>query len=267
MNQQIAERHTLESELRNAIKQNELLLHFQPVVSMPGKKLKGIEALLRWQHPRLGLISPHKFIPLAEESGLIVPIGEWVLKTTCLQIKAWQDQGYAVPKVAINLSVRQFRHRSLVADIERILDETGVAAYCLTLEITESMLAQDVYDVAKVLNQISTMELDISMDDFGTGYSNLSYLKRFPIDTLKIDRSFVRDIATDTNDSAIIEAIIAMAHSLNIRVVAEGVETEEQLNFLQQRGCDCFQGFYFSMPLTVEEMAHVMEKDVKRLVS
>ena len=267
MNQQIAERHMLESELRNAIKQNELLLHFQPVVSMPGKELRGIEALLRWQHPRLGLISPLKFIPLAEESGLIVPIGEWVLKATCQQIKTWQDQGYTVPKVAINLSVRQFRHRSLVADIERILDETGVAAYCLTLEITESMLAQDVYDVANVLNQISMMELDISMDDFGTGYSNLSYLKRFPIDTLKIDRSFVRDIATDSNDSAIIEAIIAMAHSLNIRVIAEGVETEDQLNFLQQRGCDCFQGFYFSMPLTVEEMAHVMEKDVKRLVS
>lgn len=267
MNQLIAERQTLETELHNALKRNELLLHFQPVISMPGNKLKGIEALLRWQHPKLGLISPSKFIPLAEETGLIVPIGEWVLRSTCLQIKAWQKQGYEVPRIAINLSIRQFRHKTLLSDITRILDETGVVAHCLTLEITESMLAQNIDDTAWILNQLSAMDLDISMDDFGTGYSNLSYLKRFPINTLKIDRSFIRDITIDPNDAAIIAAIIAMARSLNMRVIAEGVETEEQLNFLRRQGCDHYQGYYFSQPLPVAGIANRFQRSVKCLVS
>lgn len=255
MNQLVAERYTLGADLRHALERNELRLYFQPVIGMPNREMASMEALLRWQHPELGLVPPLKFISLAEETGLIVPIGEWVLRTVCLQIKEWQAQGYEVPRVAVNLSVRQFRHKTLVSDISRILDETEVEAHCLSLEITESMLAQNVDEATRILNQLSALGLEIAMDDFGTGYSSLSYLKRFPITTLKIDRSFVRDIATDPNDAAIIAAIIAMAGSLNMRVVAEGIETEEQLAFLTKQGCSRYQGYYFSKPLLASGIA------------
>jgi EAL domain-containing protein (putative c-di-GMP-specific phosphodiesterase class I) len=235
--------------LRHALERNELLLHYQPVIDMPSGKLTGMEVLLRWQHSKQGLIPPSGFILLAEETGMIAPIGEWVLRQSCLQIIAWREQGYDVPKLAVNISARQFRQKMLVADITRILAETGVEPRCLVLEITESMLVQNIEETIKTLHQLSTLGLEISVDDFGTGYSSLSYLKLYPIDTLKIDRSFVRDIATDPNDAAIIKAIIAMAHSLKIDVVAEGVETEEQLTFLTRQGCSRFQGNYFSQPL------------------
>lgn len=254
MNQQAAERYALGVDLRHALERNELRLHYQPVFNMPTGKVTSMEALLRWQHPELGLISPVKFITLAEETGLIVPIGEWVLRTVCLQIKTWLEQGYEVPRIAINLSVRQFRHKELLSDISRILGENEINPCYLALEITESMLAQNVDETAKILGQLNTMGVEIALDDFGTGYSSLSYLKRFPITTLKIDRSFVRDIATDPNDTAIIAAIIAMAGSLNMRVVAEGIETEEQLDFLEKQGCRHYQGFYFSKPLPASEM-------------
>lgn len=254
MNQQAAERYALGVDLRHALERNELRLHYQPVFNMPTGKVTSMEALLRWQHPELGLISPVKFITLAEETGLIVPIGEWVLSTVCLQIKTWLEQGYEVPRIAINLSVRQFRHKELLSDISRILGENEINPCYLALEITESMLAQNVDETAKILGQLNTMGVEIALDDFGTGYSSLSYLKRFPITTLKIDRSFVRDIATDPNDAAIIAAIIAMAGSLNMRVVAEGIETEEQLDFLEKQGCRHYQGFYFSKPLPASEM-------------
>ncbi|MEK7842663.1 MAG: EAL domain-containing protein, partial [Pseudomonadota bacterium] len=249
MNQRAAEKHSLGIDLRHTLERNELLLYFQPVIDMPSGKLTSMEVLLRWQHPRHGLIQPDKFIPLAEETGMIVPIGEWVLRQSCLQIVAWREQGYNVPKLAVNLSARQFRQKTLVADIVRILHETGVEPSCLVLEITESMLVANVEETIKTLHQLSALGLEISIDDFGTGYSSLSYLKRYPINTLKIDRSFVRDIATDPNDAAIIAAIIAMAHSLKMRVLAEGVETVEQLDFLTRQGCGRFQGFYFSQPL------------------
>jgi len=190
---------------------------------------------------------------------MIVPIGEWVLRQSCLQIKAWQSQGYDVPKLAINLSVRQFRHKTLVADIMRILDETGVEAHCLVLEITESMLVKNVEETIMALQQLSALGLEISIDDFGTGYSSLSYLKYYPINTLKIDRSFVRDIATDPDDAAIVTAIIAMAHSLKMKVLAEGVETKEQLTFLTSQGCGLFQGYYFSEPLLASEVENRLE--------
>lgn len=254
MNRQAIERYTLGADLRHALEHDELQLHYQPVVSMPTGKIEGLEALLRWQHPKLGLILPEKFITLAEETGLIVPIGEWVLKTACLQIKTWLKQGYDVPRIAINLSVRQFRHKALLSDISRILAENEINPDCLSFEITESMLALNVDEAVRILTQLNEMGLEIALDDFGTGYSSLSYLKRFPITTLKIDRSFVRDIATDPNDAAIISAIIAMAGSLNMRVVAEGIETEEQLDFLKKQGCRNYQGFYFSKPVPESEI-------------
>jgi diguanylate cyclase (GGDEF)-like protein/PAS domain S-box-containing protein len=260
MNRRATERHTLGIDLRHALERNELLLHFQPIVDMPGGKLTSIEVLLRWQHPQLGLISPTRFIPVAEENGLIVPIGEWVLQQSCLQRMAWRDQGYDVPKLAINLSIRQFRHKTLVADIARILAETGMEGGRLTLEITESMLVENVEETIKTLQQLSALGLEISIDDFGTGYSSLSYLKHYPINTLKIDRSFVRDIATDPNDAAIIAAIIVMARNLKMQVIAEGVETEEQLTFLAQQGCNRFQGFYFSKPLPAAEIENKLWK-------
>ena len=260
MNQSMAERHALGIDLRRALERNELLLYFQPIVGMADGKLAGMEVLLRWQHPRRGLIAPSRFIPLAEENGLIVPIGEWVLKEACLQTKAWQEQGYAVPQLAINLSARQFRHKTLVADVARILTETGVAAHSMKLEITESMLMQDVDEAIATLEQLSAMGLEISLDDFGTGYSSLARLKHFPINTLKIDQSFVRDLATDANDMAIVTAIIAMARSLKMKVVAEGVETEEQLDFLRQQGCDSYQGYYFSQPLLAAEIESRLQR-------
>ncbi len=262
MNQLVAERYALGKDLRHALERNELQLQLQPVVSMPDEKVKSLEVLLRWQHPELGLVMPIKFISLAEETGLIVPIGEWVLKATCMQIKEWQEKGYEVPRMAINLSVRQFRHKTLVADIKRILDETGVAAHYLTLEVTESMLVKNVDEAVGILSQLNAIGLDIAMDDFGTGYSSLSYLKRFPINTLKIDRSFVRDIATDPNDAAIVTAIIAMAHSLNMDVIAEGVETEDQLTFLIKKGCNRYQGYYFSKPLLASEIVNKLQNVV-----
>ncbi len=260
MNQRAAEKHALGIDLRHTLERNELLLHFQPVIDMPDGKLTGMEVLLRWQHPKHGLILPSKFIALAEETGMIIPIGEWVLRQSCLQIRSWQSQGYAVPKLAVNISARQFRQKTLVADITRILVETGVEPRCLVLEITESMLVENIEETIKTLHQLSALGLEISIDDFGTGYSSLSYLKRYPINTLKIDLSFVRDIATDPNDAAIIAAIIAMAHSLKMGVVAEGVETEEQLTFLTRQGCDRFQGYYFSKPLSAVEVENKLWK-------
>ncbi len=260
MNQLAAERQSLGTCLRHALERNELLLHFQPMVDMAGGRLVGMEVLLRWQHPEQGLIPPLKFIPLAEETGLIVPIGEWVLKSACLQLKAWQDQGYDVPLLAINLSARQFRQKTLAETIARILDETGVEARFVELEITESILMDNTDEAAETLRKLNDMGLEISIDDFGTGYSSLSYLKRFPIDKLKIDRSFVQDIATDPDDAAIVTAIIALAHSLQMKVIAEGVEEAAQLAFLSRQGCDQYQGYYFSKPLPAAEVVTKLQR-------
>ena len=264
MNCLAKERHSLSTDLRHALEREELRLHFQSVIGMPGSKLEGMEALLRWQHPKLGLVSPLKFIPLAEETGLIVPIGEWVLKSACAQIKAWQSQGYNVPRVAINLSARQFRHKGLVSSLTNILNQSGVEARCLALEITESMLAQNVEEAIQILMQLSAMGLEIAIDDFGTGYSSLSYLKRYPINTLKIDRSFVQDITTDSNDAAISAAIIALSRSLKIKVIAEGVESKEQVAFLARQGCRHYQGYYFGKPAPAREITGNLERSTLR---
>jgi len=262
LNKSAHERHMLSLDLRHALERNELVLFYQPVMDMPENRLHSVEALLRWQHPQQQLIAPDKFIGLAEETGLIIPIGEWVIKTVCLQIKAWKSQGYSVPRVAINLSGRQFRDKSLIKNISRILEETGTEARYITLEITESMLIDDIEKVVETLKCLSDMGIHISIDDFGTGYSSLSYLKRFPIHTLKIDRSFVRDIVTDKNDHTIVAAIIAMAHSLEIEVIAEGIETAEQLQLLMTHHCNHYQGYFFSRPVPVTQIKSMLQKSI-----
>ena len=253
MNVKAMERLMLESGLRHALERNEFLLHYQPQVDLRTGEITGMEALVRWQHPELGLVSPARFIPVAEESGLIVPLGEWVLRTACAQNKAWQRAGLKPISVAVNLSARQFRQPNLVEVVAGILRETELDPAHLELELTESLVMQNVEVTIATLDRLKAMGIKLSIDDFGTGYSSLSYLKRFPIHTLKIDQSFVRDITTDPSDAAIAKTIIAMAHELGLMVIAEGVETEEQKSFLQQRHCDEMQGFFFSKPVPATE--------------
>jgi EAL domain-containing protein (putative c-di-GMP-specific phosphodiesterase class I) len=209
------------------------------------------EALLRWRHPDLGLVAPADFIPLAEETGLILPIGAWVLRSACLQLAQWHGQGHHDLRVAVNISARQFHDPEFITLAGCIVEEAGIDPRHITLELTESMLMDDALDTIRMLAQLNAMGFAIAMDDFGTGYSSLSYLKRFPINELKIDRVFIRDIERSEDDAAIVSAIIGLAHSLGLRVVAEGVETGPQLAFLQQQGCDFLQGFHFSPPVAV----------------
>jgi len=253
MNRAASERLQLETSLRNALERDEFRLHFQPIVAVESGAPHGVEALLRW-HPERGPIGPDRFIPVAEDTGLIVPIGGWVLKNACRQFKSWQREGCRLSRMVVNLSARQFTQKNLVAAIGRILQEAELEPEHLGLEITESLLMGNPLEAIRVLTALSDMGIQISLDDFGTGYSSLSYLKRFPIDKIKVDRSFVRDIVSDPEDAAIVTAIIAMAHSLSCTVVAEGVETEEQLRFLRERGCDEYQGYYFSRPLPADEL-------------
>jgi len=259
MNVHTLERLAMESDLRRALERNEFLLHYQPKVELGSGRIAGVEALVRWQQPGKELIPPAQFIPLAEETGLIVPIGEWVLRTACLQNKSWQDQGLPRLRTAVNLSARQFAHENLVQDVARVLSETGLAPAALEFEITESMVMSNPERAVRLLDQFKNMGIHLSIDDFGTGYSSLSYLKRFPINSVKIDRSFIRDLPGDADDAAITEAIIAMAHSLRLRVIAEGVETEEQLRFLRAHGCDEMQGYHFSRPLPEGELLRLLQ--------
>jgi diguanylate cyclase (GGDEF)-like protein len=248
------ERLSMEGALRKALGNSELLLHYQPKVDMETGRVTGMEALIRWNHPEMGLIPPSEFIPLAEETGLIVPIGEWVLRTVCSQVRNWRDTGSEMLPVAVNLSACQLRQTMLRQVVGRILDESGIGPEWLELELTESVIMDDIQTSSTVLRDLKKMGVRISMDDFGTGYSSLSLLKRLPLDTLKIDRSFVRDITTDSDDAAIVDAIILLAHSLRLRVIAEGVETREQLDFLRSRGCDEVQGYLYSRPMPVAEI-------------
>lgn len=258
MNARSLARMTMENHLRRALERDELTVYYQPKVHLPTGQIIGMEALLRWQSPELGAIPPAAFIPLAEETGLIVPIGAWVLKSACAQNKAWQDAGLSLLTVAVNLSPRQFRQENIASLIEECLRETGLHPAFLELEITESMVMQDVDRVTSVLDDLKRMGVSLAMDDFGTGYSNLGYLKRFPFDKLKIDQSFVRDITWDPDNAAIAKAIIAMAHSLHMKVIAEGVETEGQLNYLRSHGCDEMQGFYCSRPIPAAEFERLL---------
>jgi diguanylate cyclase (GGDEF)-like protein len=254
MNAAAAERLLLESSLRQAIERHELLLHYQPLVNIADGNIVATEALVRWNHPELGLVSPARFIPIAEDSGLIIPLGEWVLSQACHQLKQWREQGIALQRMVVNLSPRQFRQKHLVENFSRVLSETGVDPHWLGLEITETVIMENPELSIGILDELKALGIELSLDDFGTGYSSLGYLKRFPIDKLKIDQSFVHDITTDADDAAMVAAIIVMAHQLNIRVVAEGVETEAQLAFLREQGCDEYQGYYFSRPLSADTL-------------
>lgn len=251
----------LESELRRAIVGDEFVLYYQPQVDIETGSIVGVEALIRWDHPEKGLISPNYFIPFAEESGLIVPIGEWVLRAACKQNKAWQNQGYTMMPISVNLSMRQFFQHNLKGKIRHVLEQTGLDPQYLELEITESM-TMDVDHAIQSLLELKELGVNVSIDDFGTGYSSLYYLKKFPIDKLKIDRSFVRDIMVDPNDAAIVATIIAMTHHLNLKVIAEGVETEDQLHFLHQNRCNEVQGYWFSPPVSADELEKMLRTGI-----
>jgi predicted signal transduction protein with EAL and GGDEF domain len=262
MNAQVVERLTLESNLRLALEKRELFLVYQPQMDIGTGRITGLEALLRWQHPELGLVPPDKFIQIAENSGLILPIGEWVLRTACAQARKWQDEGLLAVSVAVNVSAVQFRQAGFRELIGTVLRETGLASQYLELELTESLLLSNAPVTFSVLQQLKAMGLKLAIDDFGTGYSSLSYLKQFPVSKLKIDRSFIREIAVNPDDAAIATAIIGMAKSLSLKVIAEGVENEAQMSFLRAHQCDEIQGYYFSKPLSTDEVVDQLRSTV-----
>ncbi|HWY56675.1 MAG TPA: EAL domain-containing protein [Terriglobales bacterium] len=261
MNAQVVERLTLENSLRLALDKKELFLVYQPQVDMSTGRIVGLEALLRWQHPELGLVPPDRFIRIAEKSGLILPIGEWVLRTACSQALKWQEEGLPAVTVAVNVSAIQFRQESFCRLIGRVLHETGLAPQYLELELTESLLVADTGVTLSVIQELKAMGLTLAIDDFGTGYSSFSYLRQFRVSKLKIDRSFIRDVAVNPDDAAITAAIISMAKSLKLKVIAEGVENEAQMSFLRAHHCDEIQGYYFSKPLAVEKVPDKLRGD------
>ena len=252
MNAQLQERLALENALDGALERGEFCVYYQPLIHLKSGKIAALEALIRWRHPEWGLIYPDKFIPIAEANGLIVPIGEWVLRTACAQNHGWQMAGFQPLRMSVNLSARQFEQANLVAVVDQILKETALAASDLELEVTESFLMGNIQRSVDTLNQLRELGVSVALDDFGTGYSSLNYLNRFPVNMLKIDRSFVQDITSNPNSAAISNAIIALAQSLNLSITAEGIETQEQLNYLLDKGCDEGQGYYFSRPVPAE---------------
>lgn len=262
MNFRAVERLELETSLRQALEREELFLHYQPQVDLAAGKVVGVEALLRWEHPEKGTISPARFIPLAEETGLINPIGEWVLRRACAQAQAWKEAGFPPLRMAVNLSGRQFLQAGLVDQVRAALADSGLDPGSLELELTESILMDNAERVQRALRELKTLGVLIALDDFGTGYSSLAYLKNFPVDRLKIAGTFVRDLALDSGDAAIAEAIIAMGHSLRLKVIAEGVETREQLDFLRTRSCNEMQGYFFARPMPPEELGAFLQTEI-----
>ncbi len=260
MNARALERLELESDLRHALEQRQFVLHYQPQFLADGLTLAGVETLLRWQHPVRGLVPPGDFIPALEELGLIADVGDWILDEACRQIATWQAAGRSVPRVSVNLSARQFGDGALEQRIARTLQASGISPSCLELELTESILMQEVGEAMRMLESLKRLGLSIAVDDFGTGYSSLNYLKRFPIDVLKIDRSFVDGLPAGEQDAQITRAIIAMAHSLGMTVIAEGVETQAQLDFLREHGCDEVQGFLLGRPMPPDEVVASFER-------
>jgi len=258
MNALAVERQSIEEDLRNAQIRKEFILYYQPKVDLKAGALCGAEALIRWTHPERGQVSPLKFIPVAEDSGLILPIGTWVLHEACRQVRSWIDAGAPFFSIAVNISARQFHDKGFLNNIVAILSETELPAQYLELEITESVLMKYSESTASILHTLREKGVRISIDDFGTGYSSLSYLRKFPLDSLKIDQSFVHRIGETDNQKAIVNAIISMGHCLNLRVIAEGVETEKDMDFLKESGCDEAQGFYFSRPLPPEQLVPLL---------
>ena len=263
MTAKVVERLSLENDLRFALERGELSLNYQPIAECQSGRILGMEALLRWKHPKRGMISPALFIPLAEETGYIVPIGEWVLRTATEQCRLWQKMGFPSLYVAVNLSSRQFHQKDLPMSIYNILQETNFNPALLNLELTEGLIMQQAEASINTLRELVAMDIRISIDDFGTGYSSLSYLKRFPINVLKVDQSFVRDIPNDEDNAAIASTIITMAHSLGLKVVAEGVETLDQLKFMREHRCDAMQGYYFSKPLPPEQFEEFLKSGIR----
>ncbi|MDR3012050.1 MAG: EAL domain-containing protein [Chitinispirillales bacterium] len=264
MNTRALERLTLENDLRNALNRNEMIVFYQPQVEISSGKIIGAEALLRWKHPDLGMIQPSRFIPIAEDSGLIVPIGEWVLRTACMQAKKWHNAGMPVI-ISINLSAKQFNQKNIVAVVESALKNSNIPPSQVELEITETMSMKNPENTLKILEKLKKLGVKIAIDDFGTGYSSLSYLKRFPIDTLKIDRTFLIDIPENSRDTEIVKAIIAMARSLNQSVIAEGIEREPQAKYLLENGCSMMQGYLFSPPVPIQEFWKLLDEQKFRL--
>jgi diguanylate cyclase (GGDEF)-like protein len=260
------ERMNMEAKLHRAIEQGELKLCFQPKIELLSGRLAGAEALLRWNTLALGSVPPSRFIPLAEETGLIIPIGEWVLKEACRQMQAWAAVGLPPLAVAINISARQFQHGGIFTSVSELLDSTGLKPQCLELELTESAIMSDVEKAKLILEKLSNLGVRLSLDDFGTGYSSLSQLRCLPFDALKIDRSFVKELPADENSAAITLAIIAMAHTLGLRVIAEGVDKQAQLDFLKDHGCDEIQGYLISPPVPVSEFVRFLESPSRQQV-
>lgn len=265
MQRLISTRLKIEHGLRHALENNEFSLVYQPMLSLLTNKIVGMEALLRWNSPQLGSVPPTTFIPVAEETGLIIPIGEWVLKTACVQNKAWQNAGLPLLTVSVNISPRQFRQANFIHMLQKILDETKLPKGCLELELTEAIAMNDPANFILLLQAIKNMGVKLSIDDFGTGYSSLSYLRHFPLDWLKIDRSFIEALSEGNSEQSIVKAIISLAHNLNMKVVAEGVETSEQLMELKKQNCDEIQGYYLSRPISPEEFYNFIIDKTKNL--
>ena len=267
VNAQLQERLALENELHGAVERNEMVVYYQPLIDLHSRQITAMEALVRWQHPTRGLVSPAKFIPIAEANGSIVPIGEWVLRTACAQTRAWQLAGLPPIRISVNLSARQFEQPNLVEVVSQILEETGLTASYLELEVTESFLMGDVQRSVNTLEQLRELGILLALDDFGTGYSSLNYLKRFPVTMLKIDRSFVQDVTSNPDSAAVTDAIIALAKSLRLNITAEGIETQEQLDYLQKRGCEEGQGFYFSRPVPADVIAQMLKESSQQMAA
>jgi diguanylate cyclase (GGDEF)-like protein/PAS domain S-box-containing protein len=263
LNNKLVKKHTIETKLRSALEKDELLLYYQPIVDVKETQICGLESLIRWQHPELGIVPPNDFIPIAEEVGLILPMGEWVFRTACLQKLMWAKNGYLPlhSRTSINISARQFREDHLIDMISSVLKDTGLSGEYLALELTETLIMQDMDHSIRIIKKLKDLGIAISIDDFGTGYSSFNYLRKFPLDTIKIDGSFIADVATNKDDASIVTAIIAMAHSLKMKVIAERVETIEQYDFLQNQGCDEVQGYLISKPLSAVTLTAFLQEN------
>jgi EAL domain-containing protein (putative c-di-GMP-specific phosphodiesterase class I) len=259
MNTEVSKKLQLETRLRKALEREEFSLAYQPMINVETGKVVGAEALLRWEDPEMGVVRPHEFVPIAEETGVILPLGEWALRTACAECKAWEDSGLPPVRMGVNVSTRQLTTQTLVDTVAQILRETGLNSSQLELEITESAIMRDDEATLETLEGLREMGIGLALDDFGTGYSSLSYLRRFPISRVKIDRSFIQEIPENADDMALTSAIIAMAHNLGLTVVAEGVETAAQEDFLRASGCDELQGYHLGRPVTPQEFRRLLE--------